>query len=152
MKAEDENAAELALLGRALRNLRERKNISQTAAGAGVEPAKMTSQAWGLHENGHVKGLLTPGVQTKLTAAIGHTKEDLLSERDRLAQGEDAPAPSAEIRQFQPAANRRQAVFPLSEGGEVVIQFPQHLSPQARREMADFLSVLVKNARESESD
>lgn len=52
-----------------------------------------------------------------------------------------APQPPAE-----PPAGKRRAVFDLSEG-EVVITFPEELSPESVSDLQDYLNVFMKKAR-----
>jgi transcriptional regulator with XRE-family HTH domain len=78
-----DNAQEQALLGLALAALRERSGMTQLEAAEAARP-KMTSQNWGLYEAGQAKGILTPDVQTRLAAALGAERTDLLEQRQRV--------------------------------------------------------------------
>ena len=154
MSEPTETDRELQVLGLALRKLREDLNISQKAAGAAHRPAPLGSQAWGLYENGKIKGLLEPTVQDQLTAAIGQTRDALLLERERIAMFGPPPlrrkitdpangtlgvreAP----RSFLPAGVR-QAVFPLG-AGEVSIQFPANMDDDDKAQFQTVLAMLA---------
>lgn len=81
------DAPEQKLLGRALRVLRKRAELSSEKAGEGYGTS---GEGWRKYEAGLVKSIFSPDTQHRLTAAIGRTREDLLAERARLA-GEDPP-------------------------------------------------------------
>lgn len=146
----NETQLELNLLGMALRKLRMDAGLTQKEAGENAKPAPFTSQAWGNLEQGKVKGLLDPAVQTKLLAAIGATKEALQFERNRIeqygppslpgrtqAQGVgERPAPP-----FMATPGHRQAIFPLG-GDQVVISFPKDLTPADLRKLRIYLDTL----------
>lgn len=88
MARESVDAPEQKLLGRALRLLRKRADLSTEKAG---ENFGISGEGWRKYEAGMAKAIFAPDTQTRLAAAVGATREDLLAERARLA-GEDPPA------------------------------------------------------------
>lgn len=70
-------------LGQALKSLRSRAGIKQTAA---AEALGVSRQAWGNYEAGR-DVVLREDIQEDLAKAIGVTRDDLLRERDRLTGG-----------------------------------------------------------------
>lgn len=87
--------AEQALMGKALKALRERLKLTQGEAGAGCSP-RITSQAWQKYEGGERK--FGRDTLERLTRAIGSSVDQLLIERARIL-GEEPPA--AQARGFQ---------------------------------------------------
>lgn len=61
-------------------------------------------------------------------------------------QGQAAQTPPIPPAPDNPAAGVRRAVFDLTEG-EVVITFPEELSPESVSDLQDYLSVFMKKAR-----
>ncbi|MDP2214743.1 MAG: helix-turn-helix domain-containing protein [Phenylobacterium sp.] len=82
MTVSAESFHERELLGRALAVLRERANLSQTAAG---ERFGVSGQNFGKYERGQAPSIEQRSVQERLAIAVGATREELLEERDRLA-------------------------------------------------------------------
>lgn len=78
---------EQKLLGRSLRILRKRADLSTEQAG---ERFGISGEGWRKYEAGLAKAIFSPETQMRLTGAIGATREQLIEERARLA-GEDAP-------------------------------------------------------------
>lgn len=147
-----ERKAERRRVGQAIAALRITKGLTQDEAGARSRPP-MTSQHWGNHETGNVRGIHEPPVLRKLLDAIGATQEEL----DRELMRQDAVGPAAsrmshmsrELSGFGESAGRpfdvgiREAVFPLRDG-QVTLRFPADLSPGGFKELADYLAVFLK--------
>lgn len=76
-------------VGRALRSLRERADISQETAAAAMGVSR---QAWSQYETLGKPVMLRSDLQEKLSEAIGVTRHELLRERDRLAGVAPSPA------------------------------------------------------------
>lgn len=82
------DAPEQQLLGRALRILRKRADLSTDSAG---ERFGISGEGWRKYEAGMAKAIFSPDTQTRLAEAIGATRDQLIEERARLA-GEDLPS------------------------------------------------------------
>lgn len=149
MPKASENDRELGLLGLALQMLRKEAGLSQEQASERVEP-QLTKQAWGRYEGGEVKGLLTPDVQQRMAAALGHTRDELLLVKERLALQGESYRPS-----FRPATglrdrsrpwsgggDQRQAIFPTRDG-EVVLTYPAELGEEGLAELSNYLRVFL---------
>lgn len=95
MTVEDDDQAELKLLGRALASLRLSRGVSQAAAG---EAFGTSGQGWGKYENGKAPSLFKPRVQKRLAEAIGATLEELTNEAAKLSGVADALTPLADSR------------------------------------------------------
>lgn len=93
MARESVDAPEQKLLGRALRLLRKRADLSTDAAG---EHFGITGEGWRKYEAGMAKAIFSPETQLRLTAAIGATPEMLIDERARLS-GDDVSNKLARI-------------------------------------------------------
>lgn len=79
------------MLGRALAFLRAEAGLTQERAG---EAFGASGQNWQKYEAGKAPSIFQPGVQRRLTSAIGVTVEDLMLARERLQQeGGAAPRP-----------------------------------------------------------
>jgi transcriptional regulator with XRE-family HTH domain len=77
----EEDRAEARLLGEALKRLREKAGISQELAG---EEFGVTGQGWYKYESGNAPTIFKPGIQRRLTAALGASIEDLYAARAQL--------------------------------------------------------------------
>lgn len=91
MARESVDAPEQKLLGRALRMLRKRADLTTEVAG---ERFGISGEGWRKYEAGMAKAIFAPDTQNRLTAAIGATRDHLLEERARLS-GDDMPRPTA---------------------------------------------------------
>ncbi len=87
MARESVDAPEAKLLGRALGVLRKRAELSQEGAGSRYG---ISAEGWRKYEAGMAKAIFSPDTQSKLSEALGFTRQELLEERARLA-GEDLP-------------------------------------------------------------
>jgi transcriptional regulator with XRE-family HTH domain len=74
-------------LGRALSVLRTRAKLKQSEAG---RLFGTTGQGWSKYEKGKAPTIFQPSVQTRLAAAVGATRVELLAEAARST--EDRPA------------------------------------------------------------
>jgi transcriptional regulator with XRE-family HTH domain len=88
MARESVDAPEQKLLGRALRMLRKRADLTTEAAG---ERFGISGEGWRKYEAGLAKAIFSPETQLRLTAALGTSREQLMEERARLS-GDDLPA------------------------------------------------------------
>lgn len=153
MTGRDENEQELDLLARALKVMREEAGLTQEEAGQRAEP-RLSKQAWGLHENRRAKQLLTPGIQSRLAAALGGTREDLLLIKDRIASMGSAyrPVPKAvrdladRGREFEGALAMRQAQFPTRDG-DVILSYPRDLTPEGLNDLESYFTLFIATAR-----
>jgi transcriptional regulator with XRE-family HTH domain len=138
-------ATEQQLLGRALKLLRKAAGMTQAEAAEayGCEPG-----SWRRYEAG-ARDLSFDQLKA-LAEAVGSTREELVRTRDDLASGRparhgmaEAPRPFAAAELRTGSASRRQAVFNLEEG-DVVVTYPSELSAASRRELADYLALLLR--------
>jgi transcriptional regulator with XRE-family HTH domain len=84
------DAAEAKLLGKALKVLRERANMTQLDAAKAM--GLTTSPGWGKYELGKAKQMFSPGLHRKLVKALGATMDDLVQVRAQLESGAIEPA------------------------------------------------------------
>ncbi len=126
--------------------------MTQQQAADNAQP-RMTAQNWGMHETGVVAGIEKRAVLRRIAGALGATIEDIEAERRRIEVEGGAPAPANRLRalagglaetprRFEPQGVRR-AEFPLSEGQAVLI-FPEAMTPDMYRELADYLRVFLR--------
>lgn len=92
MTRESVDDPEARLLGRALRLLRKRANLTLPQAG---ERFGVTGEGWRKYESGQARSIFTPGTQEKLAVAVGATTRDLLDERARLTGETPRPQETA---------------------------------------------------------
>lgn len=134
----DEDVSERRLVGRALKNLRDRSGLSQEdAAEAFAQIARprgkdeFTGQAWGAYETGTRKGVHAPALQAKLAAAVGANREELQLEIAKLRGGRPAaivlddrtPRP---FNDFPPARTQRMTMpddnlRPWAKSGDTIV-------------------------------
>lgn len=93
---------EQKLLGRALRNLRREKGLSQPEAASRFGVNGVSPQAWSQYESGKRPAIFRPEVQKNLVAALDATVDDLERHRRSGAGGATAEPRSAQILQFRP--------------------------------------------------
>lgn len=87
--------AEARAMGAAVRALRDEKGLSQPQAGARMKPSPVTAQAWANYEAG--KRRFTEVLIGRICAAIGVSRDELISMRNRqLAEGA-APTPRPQM-------------------------------------------------------
>lgn len=143
--------------GVALALVREAHNQTQDSASAACDP-EMTSQNWGRYETGSAAGITDPVVRRGLLEAIGADEAEFQTTLANLPADDDLPALSkgrgigsrmarlaGAVTATNPAPispDRRQAIFPVRDG-EVVITFPRHMTPEGRREMKQYLELLL---------
>lgn len=89
--------SEAAALGLALRRLRERAKMSQDDAAAAFGVSR---QGWQVYEKGDRNGILRSDTQSRLATAVQATREELLTERARLNQGESIGTSDSDVVQL----------------------------------------------------
>lgn len=87
MASESVDTPEAKLLGQALRLLRKRADLTQQEA---AERLELTAEGYRKYEVGKAKAIFSPDTQSRLTSALGYTREALIEERARIA-GDDLP-------------------------------------------------------------
>lgn len=136
--------------GRALGRLREMKGHTQESAAEACTPT-MSSQNFGRYEIGGAAGITDPLTRRRLLASIGATEEEFQTVLEEIGGQEPRSARLARMATAAGgvaeaglpfSADRRQAVFPLSDG-DLVVSYPRNLSPEAKREMKRFLELLL---------
>ncbi len=148
--AADERRRMRKLYGAILAKLRDERGLTQEQASTAARP-EMTAQNWARYEGGQAPSITDPIVRRRFLEAIGASEEDFQRELSNPTRANPASARVSRLsRAFEAMPessrardDRRQAVFPLSEG-EVVISFPADLSPDGVEELKEYFNIFVK--------
>lgn len=134
-------------MGRAIRAVRLRQNITQTDA---AERASVSRTSWVSWEDGRPM-VLRSDVQDRIAQVLGVDREELLLEqvRQREHASRNPRATGAGEREADwRGPDRETAVFPL-KAGRVVIEFPAGMDADSWEELEEYLQLFLKRRRAS---
>lgn len=134
-------------IGEALRSLRDAKGLTQDEAAGRMG---VTRTAWQNYEGGRSVVLRTDQ-QSRMAAALGATREELMAVLRRITDGQHSALAVHEPATVFAGPGRAQAIFPTGEG-DLILSYPAALSAGSKRQLKSYLSIFLTQLEERGDD